>query len=139
MLGKINSFLNKYLFIINPVGLIIGIIFAKYFGWLKTITTFLVAVVTLCGTVFIGLADFKSVIKKPKALFLSWFASHVFWASFVFLVGKLLFRGNTDLILGLVLVFAIPCAITSTIWANIYDGNNALSIVLVVFDTVLDP
>lgn len=49
------------------------------------------------------------------------------------------FPDNSNLITGIVLEFAVPTAVVSLMWVTIYSGNNAMSLALVVIDTVLAP
>lgn len=54
-------------------------------------------------------------------------------------LGNLIFPDNSNLITGIVLEFAVPTAVVSLMWVTIYSGNNAMSLALVVIDTVLAP
>ena len=58
------------------------------------------------------------------------------WA---FGIGHLSFRGDAHTITGLVLGMIIPTGITSVIWVSIYKGNMAITLSIILIDTLLSP
>ncbi|MNI26066.1 Sodium Bile acid symporter family protein [compost metagenome] len=54
-------------------------------------------------------------------------------------LGHLTFSGDSFTITGLILAAAIPTGITSFVWVAIYRGNTALTLAIILLDTVLSP
>ena len=53
--------------------------------------------------------------------------------------GHLFFGSDPYAITGMVLEFSVPTAVVGLMWVTIYNGNNPLSLSLVVVDTILSP
>jgi predicted Na+-dependent transporter len=55
------------------------------------------------------------------------------------LVASLAFRGEPDTVSGYILVYSVPTAVSGFIWVNIYKGDNALALALILISTVVAP
>ena len=51
----------------------------------------------------------------------------------------LVFNGDADIVSGYVLLYAVPTAVTGFIWTTIFHGDPALSLALILLDTILAP
>ena len=80
-----------------------------------------------------------NVFRNPAPLLIVMALLHLVIPGIVCGVGTLAFPGNPDLVTGMVLEFAVPTAVSALMWVMIYDGNLAVSLALVVVDTVLAP
>ncbi|MDY5931450.1 MAG: bile acid:sodium symporter family protein [Candidatus Ornithospirochaeta sp.] len=131
--------MKKIMPFITPLGVIAGLLLAKYIKSYKFIVTPLFAFITFVGAIGMNFSDFSHVLRKPRNIFISLVLSHVLVPVTVFLLGSLLFRNNPDIVTGFILLYSIPTAVVSYIWSQIFSGNGPLSLTLILIDTVLAP
>ena len=92
---------------------------------------------TFTGALKSRFRDVANVFRNPAPLLIVMALLHLVIPGIVCGVGTLAFPGNPDLVTGMVLEFAVPTAVSALMWVMIYDGNLAVSLALVVVDTVL--
>lgn len=78
-------------------------------------------------------------IHDPKALLCMLVMIHVVIPAVACGAGHLFFGSDPYAITGMVLEFSVPTAVVGLMWVTIYNGNNPLSLSLVVIDTILSP
>ena len=127
MLRKFNSFIEKWMALVTPTCLLLGVCFPD---------------IAKCGLPYALKSRFKdvaNVFRHPGSLLIIMLLVHVVIPTAACGAGHLFFGNNMELITGMVLEFAVPTAVVSLMWVTIYDGNSPLSLSLVVLDTVLAP
>lgn len=125
--------------LVTPSCLIIGVLFSAFFCQLKSFVPWLFAILTFSGSLKSGFRDLKKVLLHPVPLVTILFLLHVWVPLTGFLLGKLIFGASPDLVTGIVLEFSVPTAVVSLIWVSIYKGNSALSLSVILVDTLLSP
>lgn len=138
-LRSFNSFLEKMMPLLTPVGVILGLILAGYVKGMKPAVTYLFAFLTLVSGMGVSVKDFFTVLKKPKPIFAFALGTYVVIPLLVFFVTNLLIPARAETITGFVLLYSIPTAVVGTVWSSIYRGNLALSLTILVIATVLSP
>ncbi|MDR3192185.1 MAG: bile acid:sodium symporter, partial [Treponema sp.] len=96
-------------------------------------------IMTLSGALKLKAREFGLVLRNPLPILLFFFSSHVLMPLAALLVASLVFRGNPDTVSGYILVYSVPTAVSGFIWVNIYKGDNALALALILISTVAAP
>lgn len=139
MLFKINRFLEKSMPIITPASVVIGVILTSFLAPLTYLVPWIFAFMTFSGSLNSSFTDLKQVILHPKRIFICLFILHVVMPLIALGVGNLFFGQDVYTITGIVLAFVIPTGIMSLIWVTIYKGNIALTLSIILLNTMLSP
>lgn len=139
MLDRFNRFIEKWIFLVTPVCVVIGVFFSDITIHGSSLVPYVFAVMTFIGALKSSFQDIAGVFRHPLALLLSMACIHVVMPLLAFGTGSLLFPDNPNLTTGMVLEFAVPSAVIALMWVSIYNGSSALSLSLVIVDTVLAP
>ena len=139
MLKRFNSFIEKWMALVTPTCLVLGVCFPDIAKHGLPFVTSVFAFMTFTGALKSTFKDLAAVFRDVKPLVLILLMLHVLIPCMACGLGHLLFPGNTDIITGMVLEFSVPTAVVSVMWVTIYNGNNPLSLALVVLDTILAP
>lgn len=139
ILAKINKFIEKMMPFLTMTGIIIGFLIGKPAAKFAVCVSPLFAVMTFCSTMNMDISDFKKTLVNPLPILLFLIVFHVIQPALTYGVGKLFFSNDPDIIVGLVLLYAIPIAVSVSIWASIFNGNMPLTITLILVDTFLGP
>lgn len=139
MLNRFNQFVEKWMFLVTPLCLVIGVLFPSVAGLGVPFVPVVFALMTFIGALKSSFCDIAEVFKKPLPLLLNIATLHVVLPAAAYGVGMLLFPDNMNVVTGIVLEFAVPAAVVSIMWVTIYHGNSPLSLSLVIVDTLLAP
>jgi len=138
-LTAFNKFIEKWMPLVTPSCLVIGILLADWLGPLIGCVPWLFAFMTFTGSLGSGFRDIKQVVLKPLPLLVCLLLIHVWMPLLACGAGNLLFPNNPYLITGIVLEFVVPTGIVSLIWVSIYRGNPALTLSIILVDTLIAP
>ena len=139
MLRRFNSFIEKWMALVTPTCLILGVCFPDIARHGLPYVPVVFAFITFTGALKSRFEDVTNVFRHPGSLLAIMFLLHVVIPVAACGVGHLFFSDNMELITGMVLEFAVPAAVVSLMWVTIYEGNSPLSLSLVITDTVLAP
>ena len=139
MLKKFNSFIEKWMALVTPTCLLLGVCFPDIAKCGLPYVPAVFAFITFAGALKSRFRDVANVFRHPGALLIIMLLLHVVIPAAACGAGHIFFGDNMDLITGMVLEFAVPTAVVSLMWVTIYEGNSPLSLSLVVLDTVLAP
>ena len=139
VLRKANSYFERFMPVLTPTGVIIGLLFASVFISLKPWVTWLFAFLTLVNGMGVSVRDFGKVIREPKPILIFILLSYIAIPVLATIASSLLFTDKPEIILGFVLLYSIPTAVAACVWSGIYDGNGALSLTLLIIGTLLAP
>lgn len=139
MLNKFNSFMEKWMPFVTPVCLMVGVLFPDIARHGVPYVTYVFAFMTFIGALKSRFRDIANVFKRPLPLILMFLVLHILIPVTAYGVGLLFFPENINYITGIVLEFSVPVAVISLMWVSIYNGNNPLSLSLVILDTILSP
>ena len=134
-----NKGLERFMPLLTPTGVVLGLIVSDLFIGGKPFVTPLFAFLTLVSGMGVSVKDFGTIIRKPKPIFIFLLTSYIIIPCLMTGLASLFFRGNGDAITGFVLLYAIPTAVVGCVWSGIFNGNNALSLTLIVIGTMLAP
>ena len=134
-----NKELERFMPLLTPTGVILGLAVSELFIEAKPLVTPLFAFLTLVSGMGVSVKEFGTMFRKPKPIFIFLLTTYIVIPCLMTGLASVLFRGNSDAITGFVLLYAIPTAVVGCIWSGIYNGNNALSLTLIVIGTMLAP
>ncbi len=138
-LTSFNKFIEKWMPLVTPSCLIVGILLANQLEPLIGCVPWLFAFMTFSGSLSSGFRDIKQVALKPLPLLVCLFLLHVWMPILACGAGSLLFPSHPYLVTGIVLEFVVPTGIVSLIWVSIYRGNPALTLSIILVDTLVAP
>ncbi|UQZ32687.1 hypothetical protein C2I18_03400 [Paenibacillus sp. PK3_47] len=139
MLLALNRKLNRMMPLITPLSVLTGVLCGSALTPYTFLSPWLFAFMTFAGSISLGIKDFVNVLKKPLPLFACLFILHIAMPLVAFGLGNLLYHADEFTITGLVLAAVIPTGISSFIWVSIYKGNTALTLSIILIDTLLAP
>ena len=139
MLLKLNRFLVKMMPIITPTSVILGILLSTYLSDYSFLVPWLFAFITFEGSLGLNFRSIKGAILHPFPVFIALGFLHIIMPLWAWGIGHITFSGDSLTITGLILGMAIPTAITSFIWVSIYNGNTALTLSIILIDSLLSP
>ena len=138
-LYRFNAFIEKHMIFVAPCCLVLGIVTSRWTSHLSFLVNFLFLELTFEGSLGTNLKALRHVAAHPLSLLMVLVLLHIIMPLIAFAAGNLLFPGQTEIITGMVIEALIPAAIVSLTWSSIYHGNAALSLSIVVVDTLLAP
>ena len=127
--------MEKWMPFVTPVCLMVGVLFPDIARHGVPYVTYVFAFMTFIGALKSRFQDIANVFKRPLPLILMFLVLHVLIPASAYGVGLLFFPENINYITGIVLEFSVPVAVISLMWVSIYNGNNPLSLSLVILDT----
>jgi bile acid:Na+ symporter, BASS family len=139
MLFKINKVLEKLMPVITPTSVVIGVLLTAWLLPFVYLVPWIFAFMTFSGSLNSNFHDLKRVILHPKPIIICFVILHVIMPLLALGVGTLFFSGDVYTITGIVIAFVIPTGIMSLIWVTIYKGNIALTLSIILLNTMLSP
>jgi bile acid:Na+ symporter, BASS family len=139
MLFRINRTLEKMMPMITPTSVVVGVFLTAWLLPYTYLVPWIFAFMTFSGSLNANFDDLKRVIFHPKPIIVCFTILHVVMPLIALSVGSLFFPGDSYTITGIVLAFVIPTGIMSLIWVSIYKGNVALTLSIILLNTMLSP
>ncbi|MDR0995290.1 MAG: bile acid:sodium symporter family protein [Tannerella sp.] len=134
-----NKALEKLMPILTPAALAAGFFFSKVFIVFAPFVVEFFALLTLSGALRLTVGDMARCLRHPFPILLFLLVCHVLIPLLAFGASRLLFAANAAVIAGYVLLYATPTAVSTTIWAQIYKGDMALTLTIILLDVLLAP
>lgn len=138
MLEKLNIFLQKYIAILTPLSLVIGVLLENIGQHLLFLVPWLFAFMTFVGSLNMKFKDVKIFVKHPALILFSIIFLHLLMPLWAYFLSTIIFDDHL-LTVGFVLSVAVPTGVTSIIWINICKGNLPLGLSIILIDTLLSP
>ncbi|MDR2096050.1 MAG: bile acid:sodium symporter family protein [Treponema sp.] len=135
----VNQKLERMIPLLTPVGAGLGIFFPKFFILLRPLAPWLFSLMTLSGALKLRTREMGAVLKNPLPLLLFFISAHTIMPVLVLLISRIAFRNDTEIISGYILLYATPTAVTGFVWSSIFHGDPALSLALILLDTLVSP
>ncbi|RYL96488.1 bile acid:sodium symporter family protein [Sporolactobacillus sp. THM7-7] len=139
MLPALNAFLGKWMPLITPSSVVIGILTSSYLHPFVDFVPWLFAFMTFSGSLSANFKTLRQSIVHPLPIFISMMILHVLTPVWAWAVSHLFFDGDPLTITGLILAVVIPTGITSVIWVSLYHGNISVTLSIILIDTLLSP
>ncbi|WP_235848453.1 bile acid:sodium symporter family protein [Litchfieldia alkalitelluris] len=139
LLVSLNKFLEKHMPLITPIGVIIGVLFAGNLEGFAFLIPWIFAFITFSGSLSSNFSSLQRVVAHPFPLLIAMFILHIIMPLWAWSIGFITFHGDIYTMTGLILGMIIPTGITSFLWVTIYRGNIALTLSIILIDTLLSP
>ncbi|MDM5335470.1 bile acid:sodium symporter family protein [Ureibacillus composti] len=138
MLDSLNKRLQKWMPILTPISLVIGVLLEDMGAHLLFLVPLLFAFMTFAGSLSMNFEGLKSFTKFPIVILVTIAFLHIVMPVWAYFVSTILFDDHL-LTIGFVLSVAVPTGVTSFIWVSICRGNLALCLSIILIDTLLSP
>lgn len=138
MLTRFNAFIQKWVALLTPLSLIIGVLLGEVGTHFLFLIPWFFAFMTFTGALGMDFKDFRMVVKYPGAILLSILFLHILMPVWGYLLATVLLD-DALLTIGFTLAVAVPTGLTSIIWVTITRGNLPLALSIVLLDTLLAP
>ncbi|QWU17991.1 Predicted Na+-dependent transporter [Paenibacillus sophorae] len=138
-LVKSNSFLEKIMPLLTPSAIVFGVLNESRLLPYTWLVPWIFAMMTLVGSLKSNIGDLFAVLAKPSRLIVLMIILHVVMPVVGWLAALAVFPDDPYTVTGYVLLFAIPTGVVSVVWVSIYGGNIALTLALILIDTLLSP
>ncbi|MCT8138463.1 bile acid:sodium symporter family protein [Anaerobacillus sp. CMMVII] len=139
MLFRFNRILEKLMPVITPTSVVLGVILTAFLARFTYLVPWIFAFMTFSGSLNSNFSDLKRAVFHPKRILICLAILHIIMPLIALGVGHLFFPGDNYTITGIVLAFVIPTGIMSLIWVSIYKGNIALTLSIILLNTMLSP
>ncbi|MBO4388683.1 MAG: bile acid:sodium symporter [Spirochaetales bacterium] len=138
-MDSLNRLTDRFMWLISPLTILTGLLLGDRISSLSFLSRYVFMLLTFSGAVGMRIGDFTGVFRKPRPLitFLV-FCKVLIPLSLAYIV-KLVLPGNESAVLGFALVIAGPVAVSSFIWTAVYGGNGALTLSIVMLDSLITP
>ena len=134
--GKVSSFLTKYIGVIIICFSVIAFFWRDGFAWTTSYTSVFLGVAMFGMGLTIKMDDFKRVFSRPKEILIGFVAQYTIMPVIAWILCQVM-QLPTDLALGVILVGCCPGGTASNVITYIAGGDVALSVVKVVLVPVL--
>ncbi|MBB6733532.1 bile acid:sodium symporter family protein [Cohnella zeiphila] len=138
-MARANAPLEKIMPLLTPAAIATGVLCGSRLESLEGLVPWIFALMTFIGSLKSSLSEMLRELRRPGKLLAIMAVLHVLMPLVGWAAGELFFRGDPYLVTGFVLLFAIPTGVVSVVWVTIYGGNIALTLALILADTLLSP
>ena len=135
---QLNQFIQKWIPVLTPLSLIIGVILENIGTHLLFIVPILFALMTLISSLSLKFRDIKVFTQYPKTILFMIGFLHILMPLWAFLLAELIFDDRL-LTIGFLISVAVPTGVTSVIWVTISKGNLPLCLAIILIDTLIAP
>jgi BASS family bile acid:Na+ symporter len=139
MINRLNKLLEKFMPFLTPTAVLVGLLGAMWLHNLSFIVPWIFAAMTFAGSIGSNFKDLQRVLMDPMPIVVNLLILHLFMPILGWAAGLLFFPGDDLTQTGLVLLFVIPTGVASLVWITIYRGNLALTLALILLDTLISP
>ena len=139
LMNEFNRFAGKWMPFLVIGCLCLGIGFEEPIGRFRFLVPFIFAFMTFVGTLNSTFRQLLNIAKNPLPLIVSLLLIHIAIPLLALGSGELLFQGKFNFIAGMVLEFVVPSAVSSFMWSSMTGGDSALTLSIVLFDTLTAP
>ncbi|KKK34622.1 hypothetical protein WN59_07505 [Salinicoccus sediminis] len=138
MLERLNGFIQKWIAVITPMSLAVGVMLGDFGAQFLFLITFLFAFMTFTGALGMDFKDFKTVLHHPAAIVITLVFLHILMPVWAWLLASAIFDDPLYTI-GFTLAVAVPTGVTSVIWVSVTRGNLPITLSIILIDTLLAP
>ncbi|TQR15565.1 bile acid:sodium symporter family protein [Psychrobacillus soli] len=138
MLQKFNFFIQRWMAVLTPLSLVLGVLLEDVGGHLLFLVPWLFAFMTFSSSLSMKLYDIKVFTTYPKTILFSIAFLHILMPIWAYFLSIIIFDDQL-LTIGYVISVAVPTGVTSVIWVNMCKGHLPLSLSIILIDTLLSP
>lgn len=138
-LNSFDRFTGRWMPLIIVLCLTAGIAFAAPLGRLAFLVPYFFAFMTFSGALRASFRSVYDAIRHPLPLLAALVIIHIVLPLAALGAGRLFFAGSPDFVAGLVLEYTVPSAVASVMWCVMSGGSVALTLCIIVIDTLGAP
>ena len=138
MVQLLNQFIQKWMPVLTPLSLVIGVLLEKIGTHFLFLVPVLFAVMTFISSLNLKFRDIKVFKQYPKTILFVIAFLHILMPLWAFFLAELIFDDRL-LTIGFLISVDVPTGVTSVIWVTISKGNLPLSLAIILIDTLLAP
>ncbi|MEB2299448.1 bile acid:sodium symporter family protein [Lysinibacillus xylanilyticus] len=138
MLNSFNKYLQKWMPILTPLSLVIGVLLGNVGHQLLFLIPWLFAFMTFAGSLNMSFEGIKDLRKYSKVIVIALVFLHLMMPMWAYFVSTVIFHDHL-LTIGFVLAVAVPTGVTSFIWVSICRGHLPLCLAIILIDTLISP
>lgn len=138
MLASFNVFLQKWMPVLTPLSLVVGVFLEEIGQQLLFLVPWLFAFMTVVSSLSLKVRDMKVFVHYPKTILFTIAFLHIAMPLWAYIVSIVLFDDHL-LTIGFIIAVAVPTGVTSIIWISLCKGNLPLGLAIVLIDTMLAP
>jgi len=135
----LNSKLDKVFPFMIPTAIFVGMFLGEGIAGFQGAVPWLFALVTFAGSLKLSFQDMKATLRRPKPIFVILLVLRILMPLLALLLGRVLFPDDGLTRTGLLLFALIPVGVNSAVWTVMFGGNLALSLSVIIIDTLLSP
>ena len=137
-IGKISSFLTKYIGVIIIIFSVLAFFWRDGFAWKKNYTSMFLGIAMFGMGLTIKMGDFQVVFSRPKEILIGCLAQYTVMPFLAWILAVVL-KLPEDLALGVILVGCCPGGTASNVITYIAGGDVALSVGMTIVSTLVAP
>ncbi|MGN7477509.1 bile acid:sodium symporter family protein [Solibacillus silvestris] len=138
MVQQLNQFIQRWMPVLTPLSLIIGVFLEKIGIHLLFLVPVLFAIMTFISSLSLKFRDIKIFKQYPKTILFVIAFLHILMPLWAFFLAELVFDDRL-LTIGFLISVVVPTGVTSVIWVTISKGNLPLCLAIILIDTLLAP
>lgn len=138
MVQQLNQFMQRYMPVLTPVSLVIGVLLEQMGSHLLFLVPILFALMTFISSLSLKFRDIQVFKTYPKTILFIIAFLHILMPLWAYAVAEIIFD-DPLLTIGFLLSVAVPTGVTSVIWVTISKGNLPLCLSIILIDTLLAP
>ena len=138
MVQQLNQFIQRWMPILTPLSLIVGVLLERIGGHLLFLVPILFALMTFISSLKLKFQDIKVFKQYPKTILFVIAFLHILMPLWAYFLAQVIFDDHL-LSIGFLLSVAVPTGVTSVIWVTMSKGNLPLCLALILIDTLLAP
>lgn len=139
VLRRWNQFIEQHMLFTAPCCLAAGILLSRWLEPFAVLSPLFFVIMAFEGSLGTTFRSVGTVASHPASLITVLIILHGIMPFLAFFTGMFCFGKQPDIMTGILIETAIPAAIVSLTWSGIYKGNAALSLSIVVIDTLISP
>ncbi|WP_281885789.1 bile acid:sodium symporter family protein [Paenibacillus sp. YYML68] len=136
---RLNIQLEKYLFVLTPVSLILGFLLSEQSKGGVALVPYLFAFLTFVMATGCSWRQIKGALAMPGMIVLTFAITHIVAPAIAYAAGAAFFGADSPYVIGLVLLAIIPLGVSSVIWVSISKGHVPFTLAMIVIDTAISP
>ena len=137
--NSVSKIIDQGMPLLPFIGFVLGFLLPRLFIGVNNLVPWIFGIMTLSGAMNLRFRELGRAASSPRPFLYFFLTTRIFMPLAVFLLTSLVFKNDPDSISGLVLIYAVPMAVTSFIWVTICKGDIALILAFILLDTLLAP
>jgi len=138
-MDSFNRLMGKWMPLIVLISLTVGITFSDTIGRAKFLVPYLFAFMTFTGALNSNFRQIADVARHPRPLIATFLVVHLLVPLLALGAGKCFLNGYPEFVTGTVLEYVVPSAVASVMWCTLSGGNIALTLSILIVDTLTAP